>query len=131
MKLGEDDTCTFCKTHKEDLCHLFWTCEKTNDFWKKLKLWLIGCKAVPDDYDQNIATVLGLRPDKTKFKNQINFCLLNARYYIWSCRTANNQPFFQQFLDQHKTLYSLEFNEAKNLQTEKDPIYLYFWSINK
>ena len=68
LKLGEDDTCTFCKTHKEDLSHLFWTCEKTTDFWTKLKFWLINCKAVPEDYDQNIATVLGLRPDKTKFK---------------------------------------------------------------
>ena len=85
-------------------------------FWKRLKLWLINCKAVPEDYGQNIATVLGLRPGKTKFKKQINFCLLNARYYIWSCRTADNQPSLKQFLDQHKTLYSLEFNEAKNLR---------------
>ena len=74
----EDDTCTFCKTHKEDLSHLFWTCEKTTNFWKKLKLWLISYKAVLEDYD-----LLGLRPDKTKCKKQINFCLQNARYYIY------------------------------------------------
>ena len=37
LKLGEDDTCAFCKTHKEDLSHFFWTCEKTTDFWKKTK----------------------------------------------------------------------------------------------
>ena len=92
----EDDTCTFCKTHKEDLSHLFWTCEKTTDIWKKLKLWLINCKAVPEDYDQNIATVLGLRPDKTKFKKQIIFFSAECKILYMVLQNCRQSTFFSK-----------------------------------
>ena len=59
------NTFLFAILKLEDLSHLFRTCEKTTNFLKKLKLLLISCRTVIEDYHQNIAMVLGLRPDKT------------------------------------------------------------------
>ena len=38
--IGEDDICTFCRTEKESLFHLFWSCSETSCFWQGFMKWL-------------------------------------------------------------------------------------------
>ena len=78
QKLGirEDNTCTFCHNEKEDLMHLFWQCEKTTMFWQNLSLWLQSCQILTTENNLHLETALGLKPDSSNFKLQINFCCL-------------------------------------------------------
>ena len=41
-KIGirDDDICTFCRTEKETLSHLFWSCCETSCFWQGFMKWL-------------------------------------------------------------------------------------------
>ena len=40
----QDGKCTFCRDEKEDLTHLFWKCQKTQNFWDNFSLWLQSCQ---------------------------------------------------------------------------------------
>ena len=78
QKIGirEDNNCTFCHNEKEDLMHLFWQCEKTTIFWQNLLLWLQSCQILTTENNLHLETALGLKPDSSNFKLQINFCCL-------------------------------------------------------
>ena len=41
-KIGirENDICTFCRSEKESVFHLFWSCSETSSFWRDFMKWL-------------------------------------------------------------------------------------------
>ena len=41
IDIRPDDLCTFCRDERESLIHIFWSCRKTNSFWKNFQDWLI------------------------------------------------------------------------------------------
>ena len=84
--LVDSEKCTFCERETEKLTHLFWACPKTQFFWTNFKVWLQSCQVIAKEAPLEPDTALGLRPDSSKLKLQINFCCLNAKYYIWLCR---------------------------------------------
>ena len=97
-KIGirENDICTFCRTEKESLFHLFWSCSETSFFWQgfmkllaenqiKLKSEIL----IPD-------IIIGLRSDTLSNTKQY-FYFLVARYYIWSCRIKEVLPKIERF----------------------------------
>ena len=63
-----------------------WACRKTHFFWTNFKVWLQSCQGIAKETTLEPDTALGLRPDSSKHKIQINFCCLNVKYYIWLCR---------------------------------------------
>ena len=85
--IKDNDLCSFCKTEKESLIHLFWS-------FKEL---LVSQNLALRTYNLSLNIVLGLRPDKSKNKQKLNFNFLVARYYIWSCRTRNLSPEMKHF----------------------------------
>ena len=84
--LKESGNCSFCGVELETLTHLFWDCDETQFFWAKVVAWLKGCKLVQKSYILKITTALGLRPDTSNFKLQIDYCLLQARFFVWCCK---------------------------------------------
>ena len=84
--LKESDKCSFCGVELETLNHLFWDCDETQCFWSKVVAWLKECKVVQESYILEITTALGLRPDTSNLKLQINYCLLQARFFVWCCK---------------------------------------------
>ena len=48
--------------------------------------WLKGCKVVQESYILLITTALGLRLYTSNFKLQIDYCLLQARFFVWCCK---------------------------------------------
>ena len=56
------------------------------EFKAKFKEWLKECKVVQESYILEITTALGLRPDTSSLKLQINYCLLQARFFVWCCK---------------------------------------------
>ena len=84
--LKESGKCSFCGVELETLTHLFWDCDETQCFWSKVVVWLKECKVVQESYILEITTALGLRPDTLNLKLQINYCLLQARFFVWCCK---------------------------------------------
>ena len=57
-----DDLCSFCRDERESLIHLFWSCRKTNSFWKNFQDWLIkNLILLKPNSSLSWAAVLGLK----------------------------------------------------------------------
>ena len=97
-KIGikDNDICTFCRTEKETLFHLFWSCSQTSCFWRGFMKWLAESqiKLKSDIFTPDI--IIGLRSDTLSNTNQY-FYFLAARYYIWSCKTKEILPKIERF----------------------------------
>ena len=116
QKIGirEDGTCTFCHDKKEDLLHLFWGCEKSRIFWNDLSIWLQACHVLSKENHLGIETALGMKPDDSNFKLQIDFFCLMAKHYIWICRSKERSPTQNNFLLSLKQTHQLENNTKRN-----------------
>ena len=92
--LRDDDKCTFCNKETENLMHLFWRCEKTKNIWYGPFNQIQSCKLYLGEHnsDLHINRALGVRPDRSKHKLQINFCCLIAKHYIWLCGSKERPP---------------------------------------
>ena len=108
-KIGirQDPNCCFCSNAPENLIPLFWYCTKVKLFWKNLTDKLLNFELIPRNYPKDIAVLLGLRPDTSKFSLQLNFCFLLARHYIWCCKTSNKIPNLKMFLTVVKSQFIL------------------------
>ena len=71
MGLVDDEICIFCQSERESLFHLFWECAKTKIFWKSIFSWLKSCKIISKEVNLPVDVALGLRPDSSKQKLQI------------------------------------------------------------
>ena len=106
--LMDSEKCTFCERKTEKLTHLFWACPKSQFFWTNFKVWLQSCQVIAKETPLEPDTALGLRPDSSNHKLQINFCCLNAKYYIWLCRQKKCSPKLKDFLLYLKHIYEME-----------------------
>ena len=93
---------------KEKQVHLFCACPKTQFFWSNFKVWLQSCQVFAKETTLEPDTALGLRPDSSKHKVQINFCCLTAKYYIWLCRQKKCSQKLKDFLLYFKHIYEME-----------------------
>ena len=75
-----------------------WFCSKIKLFWKHLIAFLKPDRNfLPNDFLLNNLVVLGLKPDTSKNKAEINLVLLLARFYIWLSRSKGNIPTIENF----------------------------------
>ena len=100
------------------LLHLFWQCKVTSLFWGTFFQWLQSCSLIQKGSHLVMTTALGLKPDSSNTKLQINFSCLMSRYYIWKCKLRDEIPNLPQFFRLLKKTYEIETNEL-NLQSEK------------
>ena len=123
--LRDDDKCSFCSKETENLIHLFWRCEKTKKFWGSLFKWMRSCHLSLGEHNYlDINTALGLRPDRSKHKLQINFCCLIAKYHIWLCCSKEHRPNLNNFLLYLKHIYQIE-NNASTVKNKWEPLLPY------
>jgi len=97
-KIGirENNICTFCRTEKESLFHLFWSCSETSSFWRDFMKWLAKNQMKLKSEILTPDITIGLRSDRLHNTKQY-FCFLVARYYIWSCRIKEVLPKIERF----------------------------------
>ena len=109
-KIGIKDCpkCTFCGNELETLLHLFWYCFDVSSFWNSLTVKLATYNIIPEHYSLHILVALGLRPDSSTNRHQINFCFLLARYYIWISKKREFSPKIEGFLKYLKSVYDTE-----------------------
>ena len=111
-------TNSFCQEETDTLLHLFWQCKVTSLFWGTFFQWLQSCSLIQKGNHLVMTTALGLKPDSSNTKLQINFSCLMSRYYIWKCKLRDEIPNLPQFFRLLKKTYEIETNEL-NLHPEK------------
>ena len=85
-------------------------------------VFLSGCSLSLGEHNYlHINTALGLRPDSSKHKLQINFCCLIAKHHIWLCRLKEHPPNLNNFLLYLKHIYQIE-NNASTVKNKWEPL---------
>ena len=85
-------------------------------------VFLSGCSLSLGEHNYlHINTALGLRPDRSKHKLQINFCCLIAKHYIWLCRSKEHSPNLNNFLLYLKHIYQIE-NNSSTVKNKWEPL---------
>ena len=121
----DDDKCSFCNKETEHLIHLFCRCEKTQKNCDSLFRWMQSCQLSLGEHNYlHINKALGLRPDRSKHKLQINFCCLIAKHHIWLCRSKGHPPNLNNFLLYLKHIYQIE-NNASTAKNKWEPLLPY------
>ena len=117
----DNDRCTFCGGETETLLHIFWNCTLTSLFWKSIFNWLRAGSLIQNE-NLDMITALGLSPDTSDAKLEINFCCLMSRYHIWLCKMKNEIPNFPQFLRFLKKTYEIEKNGSNDPPEKWKPL---------
>ena len=85
-------------------------------------VFLSGCSLSLGEHNYlHINTALGLMPDSSKHKLQINFCCLIAKHHIWLCRSKEHPPNLNNFLLYLKHIYQIE-NNASTVKNKLEPL---------
>ena len=82
MKLKNDPFCYYCHQHEETITHLFWQCDKIQQFLKELIQWLKSNNIKCDISEEYF--ILGLM--KNNISEILRFILLYAKYDIYITR---------------------------------------------
>ena len=107
IKLKDNEQCTFYQNDREPLIHLFWTCGISSLFWQGFKQWGINRGELPNISNLTPCLILGLKQNKNE---SINFNLLIARFFIWTCKMRNISPKIENvspFLSRYDTTYAI------------------------
>ena len=99
VKIKESPLCTFCNADNETIEHLFWDCPVTKTFWEE-----ICSSCLRDELELDEMTVhFGYLENS---KSIINFFLLYAKYFLYSCKQKCSRPNAITFY--HKFKFSTE-----------------------
>ena len=100
----------------------FGDAKKPKKFWDSLFKWMQSCQLSLGEHNYlHINTALGLRPDRSKHKLQINFCCLLAKHHIWLCRSKEHPPNLNNFLLYLKHIYQIA-NNASTVKNKWEPV---------
>ena len=109
-KIGVLDSplCTFCNNAEESISHLFWDCPIISAFWRDAVHVSIN---VPVCLTKELIFFGNL----DCFKSPINYFIINAKKFIYTCRIRKSPP---QIIHFHRTL-SFNLNVLKHLSNNK------------
>ena len=99
---------------KQTLCSI----SSGNARWPLFSQWLQSCSLIQKGNHLVMTTALGLKPDSSNTKLQLNFSCLMTIYCIWTSKLRDEIPKLPQFFRLLKKTYETETNEL-NLQPEK------------
>ena len=85
----------------ETLIHLF-----GND----VSTWIQSCQVPLQNNHLSMKTTLGLKPDSSENKLQINFCCLTTKYYIWLYHSKEHVSRVGNHLQFLKQIHQMENN---------------------
>ena len=110
--VSENDKCSFCKTHKDSIDHVFWKCTKVNIFWKSL-VDLLRNRCVHAENLRLTEQVVLLGYDETIVTDTVlDFIILFAKYYLYMCKLDGNLPQLTIFINKLKTRFKIEEHNA-------------------
>ena len=81
-------------------------------------------QVVQSDFSLYISLAIGLRPASSKLHQQVNFCLLTARHYIWLCKTNELTLTLYGYLKYVKSIHRIHVHETANQSLPKEWTFL-------
>ena len=112
------DSCSFCGETDETLVHLFWNCQHTQAFWKKVIEWM--SQKIVNLKDSAFSPFLCLVLVENVSNVLLHHLLLIARHYIYTCKLKNSIPKLQVYLQLLLTSMKIE----KKIAQKKAPLTL-------
>ena len=79
IAVKDNDLCTFCKEETDTFLHLLLQCKVTSPFWGTFFQWLQSCSLIRKRNNLVISTALGLKPDSSNTKLQVNFSFVHGQ----------------------------------------------------
>ena len=105
--------CEFCCQNTETVIHLFWECQYAQHIWTNIQNILTENSISVRLNFESIS--LGL-PEQKQYKTPVNYIILLAKYYIFSCKCLKDKPNFNHFKN-----YMLDkINAEKHIAQRKD-----------
>ena len=104
-KIIERDECQLCGV-TQTLEHLFVECWYVHSFWNLLASWWNSCN-LPKLALANKARIYAHHPEKQSF-HAVNFCLIVARYYIYTAAKESESYSITAFKVLLKSKLSME-----------------------
>ena len=106
LNLSDTKICSFCNENDETLVHLFWSCSRIQSFWSEL-----FHKCLKKTLDFSMLTIcFGFLDIPT---HPINFLILHAKNFIFSCKLNNKIPEPGIFIYKLKFLLDVEYSILK------------------
>ena len=117
------DKCTFC-SKLDDISHYFWGCKQMQNFWNSFKRWweTIFESKLPEWNEK--AIMIGILENTDKYQN-LNACILLAKWYIYKTKLGQKDIFFYRFICDVK--YYLVIEKTIALNQEKLKQYNTMW----
>ncbi len=110
-----DSTCSFCNTHEEDWCHLFYNCDLSLRFWSDVSAFLFLQRNF--NFMLSLKYVICTYTQKSKMiEYVVNFYILQGKYYIHKQKFAKCTPKCNLLLSEMDALKKslLQINNKNN-----------------
>jgi hypothetical protein len=124
-KIEQNDICNQCKTEPDILEHHLVACPNTLNFWTLAFNWfksVIGVSFPIDTYD----IILGIpNPNEEVALDQLNFMLLQGKYFVYKCKLNNKPIEFYLFLVSLK--YSLMIKQSSLSLNNREKVFKKIW----
>ena len=116
MGISSTELCSFCKTEKDSIFHMFWQCRFAQTFWTQFTD-TINKKCINAVNFQITGPLVIIGFDKIMHIDPILYSIiLLAKEYLYYCKLNNNLPALQGLLNKLKYRYSVEeYIARKNL----------------
>ena len=81
-------------------------------------------QVVQNDLSLDISLEIGLRPASSKLHQQVNFCILTARHYIWLYKSNELILTLYGYLKHSKSIHRIHVHETANQSLPKEWTFL-------
>ena len=113
MGVKANDLCTFCEDERDSIDHVFWKCNYARLYWTGLENAIhVSCAhAVNFKFTEKL--VLFGTDDNIRTDHVIDFIIVLAKSFLYSCKLNNRIPFFNEFRKHLQSRFKIEEYNAK------------------
>lgn len=96
-----DVKCVFCNAEEETLKHLFFECQFSQIFWKKIENYIFIQSNIPINLEAK-DVLLYYKNKERKIQHLTNLIILMAKFHIHKAKFSKARPFFPVFETEFK-----------------------------
>ena len=111
MNIVNDESCTFCRTERETLTHLFFDCDHIKSFWVEVFNHISNTCNIQLQPWKKAEVIFG----NFTLDESINKIIMKGKQHIYYCRMKNMRPEIANFKKYLCTSYNIEKYAAKQL----------------
>jgi len=125
IDVSQDDLCSFCGIHIEDMQHLFFYCDKSRDIWINLENIINNKTSINVSF--SLKEILFGLP--ASVFTPLNYIILVTKYYLYSCSKRRENVHIFALMNYLRDKYCIEkYIAQRNMKSNK---FLVKWGIWK